>query len=147
VARASNFWPTQRRLLQIAVGLGACVPVSAGVAGVLMGTAMTGMPAPIPASLDSHFRYLSGLLLAIGLGFWSSVPSIERKGGRFRLLAGLVFAGGLGRAVSLAAAGQPGAPMLAGLAMELLVAPLLALWQFHVARSDPQSANSHDETV
>jgi hypothetical protein len=99
-----------------------------------MGTAMTGMPAPVPASLDSHFRYLSGLLLAIGLGFWSSIPDIERQGGRFRLLAGLVFIGGLGRALSLAAAGQPGGPMLAGLVMELLVTPLLAFWQFHVAR-------------
>jgi hypothetical protein len=134
VARVCNFWPTQRRLLQIAVALGACVPVGAGLAGVIMGTAMTGMPVSVPVSLDSHFRYLSGLLLAIGLGFWSSVPDIERKGARFRLLASLVFIGGLGRAFSLAATGQPGTPMLAGLAMELLVTPLLALWQFHVSR-------------
>ncbi len=44
--------------------------------------------------LDSHFRYLSGLLLAIGIGFASTVPRIEAQGGRFWLLTGIVMVGG-----------------------------------------------------
>jgi hypothetical protein len=34
-------------------------------------------------SSDSHLRYLSGLLLGIGLCFWSTVPRIEAKTARF----------------------------------------------------------------
>jgi len=116
-----------RRGLQIAVALLALVPIGAGLAGVLLGPSMVAATASVP--LDSHFRYLSGLLLAIGLGYWSCVPKIERNAGRFRLLTGLVFIGGLGRAISLETAGLPDVPMLFGLIMELAVTPALCLWQ------------------
>jgi len=56
---------------------------------------------------DSHFRYLSGLLLGIGLGFWSTIPRIEANGDRFRLLSFIVVAGGLARFTSLALIGLP----------------------------------------
>ena len=46
-------------------------------------------------SLDSHYRYLSGLLLGIGLGFWTAIPNIEHEGHHFRLLAAIVVVGGL----------------------------------------------------
>jgi hypothetical protein len=124
----------ERRLLQCLVALGCLVPLLAGAVGVIHGTAMLhGVAAGVPADLDSHFRYLSGLLLGIGLGLASCIPDIERKTGRFRLLAFLVVVGGLGRAVSLAAAGAPGAGHLFGLAMELGVVPMLVLWQARIA--------------
>jgi hypothetical protein len=81
------------------------------------------------ADLDSHFRYLSGLLLAIGLGFASTIPHIEIRGRRFRLLAGIVVLSGVGRLVSI---GSPSPAMLAALVMELIVTPGLALWQYRV---------------
>jgi hypothetical protein len=68
---------TERRLLQIAVAAGGLVPVSAGLLGVVFGTGMVPDGAG-GVSLDSHVRYLSGLLLAIGIGFWSTIPWIER---------------------------------------------------------------------
>ncbi|MEZ0170256.1 hypothetical protein [Microvirga sp. TS319] len=37
-------------------------------------------------SAESHFRFLSDLLLGIGLCFWSTLPPIEDKTRRFRLL-------------------------------------------------------------
>jgi len=91
----------------------------------------TGVP---PVDLDSHFRYLSGIFLGVGLAFCSCVPEIERKTGRFRLLAALVVLGGLGRAISAFAFGLPSLPHLLGLGMELLVVPLLVLWQARIAR-------------
>ena len=129
-----------RRALRIAVALLALVPVGAGFAGVLLGPAMVAeassvLPGPALVAdtasmpLDSHFRYLSGLLLAIGFGFWSCIPGIERRGARFRLLTGLVFVGGLGRAVSLETVGMPDLPMVFGLVIELGVTPALCLWQ------------------
>lgn len=124
---------TERRVLQIAVGILALVPVSAGLAGMLYGPAMADGRPGAP-SADSHFRYLSGLLLAIGVAWWSAIPAIEGRGGRVRLLAALVVCGGLGRLWSLAAIGLPSRPMLAALVMELLVTPGIALWQARVAR-------------
>jgi hypothetical protein len=125
----------EKRLLQLAVALGCVVPLLAGGAGAIDGPAMLhGVGHAPPADLDSHFRYLSGLLLAIGLGFASCVPGIERKTKRFRLLALLVFTGGLGRLASLFAVGVPSAGHVFGLAMELGATPLLVLWQARVAR-------------
>ena len=52
----------ERRILQIAVMLAACVPVLGGLTGALEGARAFGAW-PGPAA-DSHVRYLSGLLLA-----------------------------------------------------------------------------------
>lgn len=93
-----------------------------------------GVASPAPPDLDSHFRYLSGLLFATGIGFATCIPGIELKTARFRLLAFLVFVGGLGRLHSLASVGMPGGGHMFGLAMELVAVPLLVLWQARVAR-------------
>lgn len=124
---------TERRSLQVAVAFFALVPVAAGLTGVLRGPAMVdGVMAAV--SLDSHIRYLSGLLLAIGIAWWITVPAIERCTGRVRLLTALVVCGGLARLVSLVIVGVPSGPMLGGLVMELVVTPAIALWQARVAR-------------
>lgn len=78
--------------------------------------------------------YLSGLLLAVGIGFVSTVPNTERRHRRFFLLTAIVMIGGFARALSILAIGHPVAPMMAALAMELIVTPALALWQSRVAR-------------
>lgn len=124
-----------KRGLQTAVAVLACVPVLAGAMGVIEGPAFLKAALPWPADLDSHVRFLSGLFLAVGLAWWSTIPSIERKGDRFRLLALLIVAGGLARLVSLFHAGLPSAGHIAGLGMELVVVPLLVGWQASVARS------------
>ena len=121
----------EKKLLQQAVGLAAIVPIAAGLYGVLFGQALTNENVSI--SGDSHFRYLSGLLLAIGLCFWSTIPGIEEKTDRFRLLTLLVVLGGLARLLGLALTGIPSLVMLGGLVMELVVTPVLCLWQTRVA--------------
>lgn len=121
----------ERRLLQQAVGVAATVPFAAGLYGVLFGPALTGDVTSVSA--DSHFRYLSGLLLGVGLCFWSTIPRIEERTGRFRLLALLVVIGGLARLLGLFLTGLPSLAMIGGLVMELAVTPLLTLWQTRVA--------------
>ncbi len=122
----------ERRLLQQAVGLGGVIPFAAGLTGVLFGTALTGDA--VSVSADSHFRYLSGLLLGIGLCFWSTIPAIEERTHLFRVLTLVVFIGGVGRLTGLGVTGVPSLAMLGGLAMELAVTPALCLWQARVAR-------------
>jgi uncharacterized membrane protein YfcA len=126
----------EKRLLQAAVALGCLVPIFGGGLGVWYGPAMVGLAAAAPAA-DAHFRYLSGLLLAIGFGFLSTVPRIEAHCARFRLLAAIVVAGGLGRLLSVALSGALDAATLFALAMELAVTPALALWQWRVALAGP----------
>jgi hypothetical protein len=112
----------ERRLLQAGFAVAGIVPVTAGLWGAL------GRWNP-----DSHARYLSGLLLGIGLIFWGSIPTIERRGVAVRALALVVVVGGLAR---LAGAPQTGFGLSTSLPliMELGVTPLLALWRERVER-------------
>jgi hypothetical protein len=126
--------------LQIAVAFFSLVPLSAGLAGIVMGPSFVMVNENI--SLDSHFRYLSGLLLGIGLGFLSTLPSIELKSARFQLLTALVFVGGLSRLVSLLMMGVPGTGMIFGLVMELVVTPLLAFAQHKLSQRFQTSQRS-----
>ena len=121
----------ERKLLQQSVAIAATVPVAAGLYGVLFGQALTGDAVSISA--ESHFRFMSGLLLGIGICFWSTLPAIEAKTNRFRLLTLLIVIGGLGRLVGLGLTGLPSLFMIGGLIMELIVTPVLCLWQTRVA--------------
>lgn len=126
---------TERRALQICVALACVVPLTAGAGGVWeSATGLRGVEAPLPIDLDSHFRYLSGLLLGIGIGFALCIPHIERKGMAFRILGLIVLIGGLSRLLSLVELGAPGRGHQFGLVMELVVVPSLVLWQMRVAR-------------
>ena len=88
-------------------------------------------------SLDSHFRYLSGLLAAIGVAYWTTIPEIEKEAAKFGLLTVIVVAGGVSRALGMLIAGPPGPAMSAALIMELVVTPVLYLWQARVQRLAP----------
>jgi len=122
-----------RRLLQLVVGVLSLVPILGGAAGVVIGPGMVGADTA-SADLDSHFRYLSGIFLALGLAFLWTVPAIESRTTVFRLLGALVVTGGVGRLLSLILSGPPTLPHLVGLGLELLVVPLLVLWQSRLAR-------------
>ena len=112
----------ERRLLQGAIAVAGLVPVIAGGWGAYGGW-----------KADSHARYLSGLLLGVGLTFWWTIPAIERRGAVVRTLAFVVLIGGLAR---LGGVVQHGATWSSGLplVMELGVTPLLALWRERVER-------------
>lgn len=124
----------EKRLFQAVVALACLLPLIVGGMGIVQGPAPFGHLAEVPPDLDSHFRYISGIFFATGLGFLSCIPNVERRGARFRLLGSLIVVGGLARGVSLLAVGAPSAGHLLGLAMEVVVVPLLMLWQAGMAR-------------
>ena len=119
----------EKRLLQIAMAVACLVPILGGGAGVLRGAGMLGGAG---IDLDSHFRYLSGLLLGIGLAFAATIPWVERKTSFVRLLTFVVVIGGLARAAGFFQA-VPSPTMMAALVMEIVVTPGLCLWQGRVA--------------
>ena len=124
---------TEKRALQAIVAVLAITPGAAGLAGALAGPDFLGLDPSWPRDLDSHFRFLSGVLFTMGLGWWSCVPAIERKTERFRLLAALTFTGGLARLLSLSLVGNPSLGHLFGLSVEVLAVPLLTLWQARIS--------------
>ena len=63
----------EKRLLQIAVFIAACVPVYAGLVGAYQGGMMFENDGT-NADLSNHIRYMSGLLIGIGLCFWAMIP-------------------------------------------------------------------------
>ena len=127
---------TERRLLQAAVALGCLSPFWFGLRGMIEGPAMLagvepGQPAP---DLLSHYPYLSGLFVGLGLVLLSCLPRIEARTARFRWACAALVAGGLARAFGLAMGDGPSLGHKLALAAELGLVPLLVFWQTRVAR-------------
>ena len=121
----------EKKCLQSAVAVASFVPIIAGLSGVLQGTGMVEFAPDV--SLNSHVKYLSGLLLAIGLAFLYCIPSIETKKSLFSALTFIVVIGGLAQLLAYITDGSPETPMLFGLCMELCVTPILCFWQWSLA--------------
>lgn len=102
---------------------------------------LTGGLVDEPVSLLSHERYLSGLLAAIGLGFWTTIPDIEEKTGRIRLLTALVVGGGLARLLGVIMGDGLSFVTAGPLVMELVVTPMLCLMQSRLAHTQLAPAN------
>lgn len=132
---------TEKRLLQAAIALGGAFSLIVAVLSVTQGVHIL-TPGEIPTNinLDSHFRYLSGIFLGVLVGIYSCVPRIEHRAARFRLLGACIVCGGLARLGGAVLLGLPPADgHRYGLVMELVVTPLLLLWQARVARRFAQA--------
>lgn len=112
-------------MLPHAIRLAALVPILAGLAGALSGAAFLGEPAG-PAT-GSHLRYLSGLLLGLGLLAAWAAGDLRQRGAVFEAVCAVVVLGGLARFAGLFSEMPPWPHRLA-LVMELMVVPLLWLW-------------------
>jgi hypothetical protein len=123
--------PLQKTALQISIVVAATLPVVAGIWDVIH--RLQGAD----AWAINHQRYLSGLLMAIGVGFWSSVPDIEAKTARIRLLTFLVVVGGLCRLLGVAMGDPLSQSVIVALSMELVVTPALCWWQSRFAQLPP----------
>lgn len=115
------------RALQAVVVAACAVPIGGGMWGVLGGVTTR------TAIEQSQVRYLSGLLVGIGLSFLACVPTLERRGREVRMLAAIVAVGGLARLWGLSATGAPMGVVLP-LVMELGVTVAVALWRERVER-------------
>lgn len=124
----------EKRLLQATMAVVLLLPASAVIPSILTGPGFLSQPPVVPSDLDSHFRYLSGIFLALLLLFASTIPTIERQGPRVRLLGLMVVVGGLCRLWSLLSIGVPSLGHQLGLVVELGVVPLILVWQARLAR-------------
>ena len=120
----------ERKLLQIAFALAGLVLIGFGLAGVFFGAGFADLSRNV--EMDSYFRFLKGVLLGIGLIYWSSIPDIARHGERISLVTFILVLGAVPRLIAVIGHGVPTFGILISLAGELIVAPLLWLWHQHV---------------
>ena len=128
----------ERKLLQIAFAIAGLVLVGFGLAGVFFGANFMDLSGNVV--MDSYIRFLKGMLFAIGLVYWSSIPDIERHGERISLVTLILVLGAVPRLMAVIGHGVPTIGIMVGLAGELIFAPLLWLWQRHVSGVAQRSA-------
>jgi hypothetical protein len=133
----------EKRALQVALAIVSLIPLAAGLAGVVDGLKFFQVVAN--ASADSHMRYLSGLLLGIGVLAVTIIPHVEKHAERMAILTLIVFIGGLSRLWSLIEVGEPNMTMTAALFVELLLTPSLYLWTRRVARISAETPQSPEQ--
>jgi hypothetical protein len=121
----------ERILLQIAVAFAGLIGVILGLTDVLFGTMHADLSGDVV--LDSYVRFGKGVMLAIGLIYWSSILQIERHGDRIALITVILVVGSLSRLLSLAGHGVPTLDIISNLIAGLVLVPLVWLWQRHVA--------------
>jgi len=109
-----------------AVRAASIVPLLAGGAGAVTGFGF--LAEEVSPAIDSHGRYLSGLLLGVGLASLWCAQAPRPRAQAFLVLAAIVTLGGCFRALGWALVGPPPLPHQLALLMELGVVPLLALW-------------------
>ena len=128
----------ERKLLQIAFAIAGLVLVGFGLAGVFFGANFMDLSGNVV--MDSYIRFLKGMLLAIGLVYWSSIPDIERHGERITLVTFILVLGAVPRLMAVIGHGVPTNGIVISLVGELNFAPLLWLWQRHVSGVAQRSA-------
>ena len=128
----------ERKLLQVTVACAGLIGVILGLTGVLFGTMHADLSGDVV--LDSYVRFGKGVLLAIGLIYWSSIPQIERHGDRIALITLILVFGSLSRLLSLAGHGVPTVGIISNLIAGLVFVPLVWLWQGPVANMAQRSA-------
>jgi hypothetical protein len=122
----------ERKLLQIVVAIAGLTGVALGLTGVLFGTLHADLSGDVV--LDSYVRFAKGVLLAMGLIYWSCLLQIERRGDRISLVTFILVFGSLSRLVSVIGHGVPTVGIMSNLIAGLIFVPLLWLWQRQVAR-------------
>ena len=120
----------ERRLLQTVVAILCLSPLGFGYMGIMHPDSFGGA---IPIGVDSHFRYLSGIFFGLGIMAASCVPRIETMTGRFFWVVLLVVIGGLARLHGFIVAGAPEGTQYYAVFVELMLTPLVGLWQRRVA--------------
>jgi Domain of unknown function (DUF4345) len=121
----------ERKLLQIAFAFAGLALVGFGAAGVFFGANFMDLSGNVV--MDSYVRFLKGMLLAIGLIYWSAIPDIERHSERISVVTFVLVLGAVPRLLAVIGHGVPTIGILIGLGGELIAAPLLWLCHRHVA--------------
>jgi hypothetical protein len=110
-----------------------------GVAGLSL---FTPLPLPVEptdptwAVVDYMFRALAGIWFVLGLMMAYVVPSIEKRSAWFAFICLAIFGMGVGRFLSFVHFRPAPGNSFGAMVAELLLSPILVLWQRSVARAN-----------
>ena len=127
-------WPDVK-FLKLFVLIGAAIPLITGPLSML------GLHDPIYAMtptaddsiLDSNTRFFGGLWLVCGLALLTTLRTLDQPNPLFRWIMLGIVAGGVGRLISMAALAVPPAPFIAVTVLEIVVIPVVIVWQAKLA--------------
>ncbi|NQX94924.1 MAG: DUF4345 domain-containing protein [Erythrobacter sp.] len=105
----------------------ALVPLFFGVTQLIDGAG------DVSPALDSQYRYMSGLYVAIGFGMLVVAWKAEQASLLATILILAAFMGGVGRLVSLGDVGMPNPRQHTGMYIELSM-PILLVWLWALRR-------------
>jgi hypothetical protein len=131
----------ERRLLRGLMVLVGVVPILAGAFAVATGTDGVLGDDGASTNVDSEFRYFASFYVAFGAAALYLAPRVERETKAVRALALVLFAGGVARGIGWASTDRPDDQLLVLLCLELLIPPLLVVWQRRVARAAGYAAS------
>ncbi len=123
---------TAFRIARILIGL---VPLFLGGTGVLFGAEEHTGGGVVANALDSQYRYLAAVYVAVGGMILYSADDVKGRAALLRFAMLGWFLGGLARAVSWMTVGQPESWQVSGMIVELVVPVVMLLWQGRVIRS------------
>jgi hypothetical protein len=78
--------------------------------------------------LDSQNRFFGTLFMGYGAFLLLSLQDLQRYAAVFRIVAAFIALGGVARILSIALVGLPTPPVLALVAVEVALVPLLVWW-------------------
>ena len=119
------------RIFTILIGL---VPLFLGVTGILFGAAEHNDGEAVSAALDSQYRYLAAVYVAVGAMILWSAGDVRNRAMLLRFAMFGWFLGGLARANSWMMVGEPASWQVSGMIVELVVPVAMLLWQRRVVR-------------
>lgn len=117
----------------------ALVPIAAGLASVLFGSAIVRDGGASNASVESELRYYAVFYVAFGAYLWSLAPRVAERGRELRWAAAVLFCGGLARVVGVLVDGWPEADYVVLMGVELTLPVVLVLWQRRIAAAPAES--------
>ncbi|MDQ3403626.1 MAG: DUF4345 domain-containing protein [Actinomycetota bacterium] len=124
----------ERALRVVLVVLGVFVIVT-GALDIVIGTATLPGNTDVPTNVDSNYRFFAAIWLMLGLVLLWIVPRVREATAPLRVVCAAVFVGGLARVMSLIVAGVPDPLLVAFIGVELIVPPVLLVWQASVRKS------------
>lgn len=130
----------QRLLIIVLAAFGAIAGAS-GLSGITLGPSLVPGGAPVPASVDSQYRFAFVFWLAAGVALLWSLFRLRERSRITQTALALTFAGGLARLVSAIAIWWPHPVFIATLTLELVGVPLVLWWHARIVRRHERTAS------
>ncbi len=117
------------KVVGVAIVLIGCLHAALGVGAEKILDPSVPSDALTHASLDSQNRFYGATFAIFGVLLWLCSTDMNRYSTVFRAMMIVFFAGGLVRILSVAVRGWPSRQIIGLAAVELVVPPLLLIWQ------------------